>query len=125
MTSTYIEKATVETEIDLQTDRTLKEEWRDEKGLLHRTRGLPAVTKYADVTEREYWFQGDRHRINGPAVEFIWPETDIVFHEIWYSFGNELGCIERDPQTGQVLRSDFEELDEQTPTPSPEDPFPS
>lgn len=125
MSSTYIEKAFVEAEIDIHSKKTLREIWKDEDGLRHRGRGLPAVTTYDPATGEpdghEYWFHEMRHRTDGPAVECLCPETGVVFFETWYRFDKELGSITRDVATGLILESDFDEPEGPAPTDLPGD----
>ena len=109
MKSTYSEKAFVVTEIDKETDQTVKEEWFDEEDRPHRARDLPAVTRHTeDETKFEYWYHGRRNRNDGPADVSIWRETGVVYSELWYSYGEFLGAISRDIHTGEVVHSDFE-----------------
>ena len=114
MKLTYTEKAFVETEVDFHTRKPHREIWRNEEGQKHRGRDLPAVVTYdpetGEVMRKEYWFKGMQHRVDGPADEDINPENGVVTHEVWYRFDELLGGISRDPDTGSIIRSDFEDV---------------
>ncbi|MEP1932158.1 MAG: hypothetical protein ABJO52_20930 [Nisaea sp.] len=112
MNSTYIEKAFLETEVDLHTLKPHRETWRNEEGQLHRGRDLPAVVTYdaesGAIFSREYWFNDMRHREDGPAHEFIDTQNGVVTYEVWYQLGKLLGAITRDQETGHVIDSDLD-----------------
>ena len=125
MSKTYIEKTFVETEVDLHSDQTKKEIWKNEDGLLHRGRGLPAVTTYdvetGNPTGRERWFRGMMHCIDGPAIEVICPKTGTVVQEAWYRFDKPMGDLTRDAETGKVVRSDFDNAENPLSTQQPQE----
>lgn len=64
-------------EIITKFNRLITKEWRNPEGKLHREDG-PAIEK--SNGSKEYWVNGIRHRINGPAI-------DRQFERIWYLNG--------------------------------------
>jgi hypothetical protein len=99
------------------TNRPLKETWRDSSGDLQSYGDLPAIVEYdeltGNVTRRVWIHENAMHRVGGPALENIDPNTKVVTYEAWFEHGKTHrsgdlpAVIERDEKTGKVTVEAF------------------
>lgn len=89
------------------------EAWRNANGEPERDGGLPAVISYdrdsGEPVLKVWYFQGEKHREDGPAFEKIDTKSGIVVTEAWHVHGklhragDKPARIFRCPETGNAI----------------------
>ena len=76
------------------------QEWKNERGELHRLDGAAIIGYYNNGTVyEEHWYRrGLRHRLEGPAFVYYYNDGEVA-SEYWYIEGNRVP-----PREGSLLQ---------------------